>query len=200
MKKYVFAALAAAVVALTAPALAQQAAGGGGGDLWSHQINTATAGTWNLQPNRPRPTFVTDPNVPGGGGSALRVRVTAKGANPWDMQVSSPIAGAIKRGDVVLFMYYARAETPAEGGSVLPTRIQINAAPYTAVLESTEHVTGAWAQHCAYATAAADFAASSTNISVHLATAPQVIDFGPVFVFDLGPNFDTSTLPNCNND
>lgn len=199
MKSHVIAALAATVIAFTSAALAQQAQpDAGGDDIWSHQINTATAGTWNLQPNRPRPAFVNEEGVPGG--TAMRVRVTAKGANPWDVQVSSPIAGAIKRGDVILLMYYARAETPAEGGSVLPTRIQTNAAPYTAVLESQEHLTGAWAQHCAIAVAATDNAAGSTNVSVHLATAAQTVDFGPVFVLNLGPGYDQSRLPNCAND
>jgi hypothetical protein len=33
--------------------------------------------------------------------------------------------------------------------------------------------------------------------NIHLASAQQVIDLGPVFVFDFGPDYDQSTLKGC---
>jgi hypothetical protein len=190
MKKLLIAAFAAAVLASVATARAQD-----GDDIWAHQINKDTAGNWSVMPDRPRPAFVQSADAPGG--TAMRVRVRHAGANPWDVQASSPIAGAINKGDVILLLFYARAEVPAPGGSVLPARIQLSAAPYTAVLQSNETLTGEWAQHCAIAVASDDLAAGAANVSVHLATAEQTIDFGPVFVLNLGPNFDRSKLPNC---
>jgi hypothetical protein len=32
---------------------------------------------------------------------------------------------------------------------------------------------------------------------VHLATATQVVDLGPVFVFNFGPGFDRTKLKGC---
>jgi hypothetical protein len=37
--------------------------------------------------------------------------------NPRDVQASSPLAGAIDAGDIIMLNYFARADEPAEGGS-----------------------------------------------------------------------------------
>jgi hypothetical protein len=192
MKGFFIAALAALLLAPISPARGQA---GDGDDIWRHQINKDTAGNWSVQPDRPRPAFVDSEGVPGG--VAMRVRVRRQGVNPWDVQVSSPIAGAINRGDVILLMFYARAEVAAEGGSTLPAHVQLAAAPYTTVINSNEGVTGEWAQHCAFATAQQDIAAGQANVVVHLASAEQTIDLGPVLVFNFGAGFDQSKLPNC---
>ena len=65
-----------------------------------------------------------------------------RAANPWDVQASSPIAGAINEGDVIMLNYFARAEEPAEGGSSLTARIQLAASPYTSVLDMTSKIIG----------------------------------------------------------
>src|SRR5690349_21242258 len=88
-------------------------------DLVSKMINKETNGSWYFQPDKPKAKYFPAPEVPGG--YAFRVKVR-KGENPWDMQANSPVAGAINEGDVILLMYYARAEQPAEGGSKLTAR------------------------------------------------------------------------------
>src|SRR5262245_56713007 len=87
-------------------------------DLASKMINKETNGSWYFVPDKPKPKYMKADVF---GEHAFRVKAR-KGQNPWDMQASSPVAGAVNEGDVVMVMYYARAEVPAEGGSSLTLR------------------------------------------------------------------------------
>lgn len=180
--------LAACALLPAAPALSQR------DPIWDHAINNDTNGVWNVQPERPRPRDVEAPDYLGG--AALRVQAR-QGANPWTTQARSPIQGAINQGDVVMLMFYARAEVPAEGGSSLPVMIQLGGAPYTTVLAHTQPIDGEWKQYCVNGVASSSINAGDGIVGIHLATATQTVDLGPVFVFNFGPNYDRSSLPTC---
>ena len=162
-------------------------------DIASRMINKETNGAWYFQPDKPKAKVIKAP-VPGD--HAFRVKAT-KGRNPWDVQASSPIAGAINEGDVIMLNYFARAEVPAEGGSSLTARIQLAAAPYSSVLDMTSMISGEWQSYCAFRVASASIADNNSNVSIHLATADQVIDLGPVLVFNFGKGYDTNKLKFC---
>ena len=104
------------------------------------------------------------------GEHAFRIKAS-KGVNPWDVQASSPIQGAINEGDVIMLMYYARAEKAAEGGIKLTARIQLAGPPYSSVLDFTTPVDGEWKSHCAFRVANAAIAEKKSSVSIHLATA-----------------------------
>lgn len=163
-------------------------------DLMSRMINKDTNGSWFFQPEKPKAKHYAVPDLPGG--YAFRVKAH-KGVNPWDVQASSPVAGAIEEGDLVMLMYYARAEEAAEGGSKLTARIQINSPPWTSVLESTSPITGEWKSYCAFRVSTASIPEKKSSVSIHLATAQQVIDLGPVLVFNFGKGYDQSKLSFC---
>ena len=162
-------------------------------DIGSYEINKETNGAWYFQPDKPKAKVIKAPLA---GDHAFRVKAT-KGKNPWDMQASSPIAGAINEGDVIMLNYFARAEEPAEGGSALTARIQLAASPYTSVLDMTSKISGEWKSYCAFRVASASIAENKSNVSIHLATAKQVIDLGPVLVFNFGKGYDTNKLKFC---
>lgn len=165
-------------------------------DLQSKMINTATNGTWYFIPDKPKAKHfkVDETQVPGG--YAFRVKAH-KGANPWDVQASSPVAGAINQGDVVMLMYYARAEKPADGGSKLTARIQLGAPPWTSVLESSADISQEWQSFCAFRVASGSIGEKKGSVSIHLATAEQIIDLGPVMVFNFGQGYDQAKLKFC---
>jgi hypothetical protein len=75
-------------------------------DIWSKTINNDENGNWYVTPDKPKPKYFEVKEIPGG--HAFRVKAN-KGANPWDVQASSPVNGAINEGDVIMLMYYARA-------------------------------------------------------------------------------------------
>jgi len=162
-------------------------------DIASRLINKDTNGTWRFQPEVPKAKHIKAP-VPGD--YAFRVKAT-KGANPWDVQASSPVAGAINEGDVIMLNYFVRAEEPAEGGSTITARIQLAAAPYTSVLDMTSKISGEWKSYCAFRVANLSIPEKKSSVSIHLATAKQVIDLGPVLVFNFGKGYDTKKLGFC---
>lgn len=163
-------------------------------DLMSRMINKETNGTWYFQPDTLKARHFKVPELPGG--FAFRVKAH-QGANPWDVQASSPVAGAIGEGDVIMLTYYARAGQPAEGGSRLTARIQVNSPPWTAVLESTAPITEDWQSYCAFRVSNASIPENKSSVSIHLATAKQVIELGPVFVFNFGKGYPTNQLKGC---
>jgi hypothetical protein len=162
-------------------------------DIWTKTINNDSNGVWNIQPEKPKAKYIEAKGIPGD--HAFRVKAS-KGINPWDVQASSPVAGDIGEGDVIMLMYYARAEEAAEGGSKLTARVQLNSAPWTSVLEMTSPISGEWKTHCAHGVATAGLGEKG-SVSIHLATARQVIDLGPVFVFNFGKGFDEKELKGC---
>lgn len=166
-------------------------------DIWTKTINNDTNGTWNFQPERPKAKhFAVEPAGTLPGDYAFRIKVT-KGANPWDQQASSPVGGEINEGDRIMIMYYARAAEPAEGGSKLTARIQLNLAPYTSIMDVTSSLSTEWVQYCGHRVATGTIGAKKGNVTLHLATANQVIELGPVFVFNLGKDYDTKNLKGC---
>jgi hypothetical protein len=188
MKKKMTAAMAAGLASVAIVAGAAEL------DIWSKTINNDTNGVWHVQPDKPKSKDVKAPGIPGE--MALRVKAR-QGANPWDVQASSPIGGAIAAGDVVMVMAYLRAEQPAEGGSKIALRVQLAGAPYTSTMDFTAPITTEWKSYCAHRVATAEMPAGKASVNVHLATAQQVIDLGPVFVFNFGPGFDSTRLKGC---
>lgn len=163
-------------------------------DIWTKTINNDSNGTWNILPDKPKAKYFEVEGIPGG--HAFRIKAT-KGVNPWDVQASSPVQGAINEGDVIMLLYYARAAEPAEGGSSLTARLQLNSAPYTSTLDFTAPITGEWKSYCAHRVASATLPEKKGSVSIHLATAKQVIELGPVFVFNFGKGYDENRLKGC---
>jgi hypothetical protein len=163
-------------------------------DIWTKTINNDSNGVWNIQPDKPKPKYFEVKGIPGE--HAFRIKAN-KGANPWDVQASSPIAGAINQGDVIMLLYYARAAEPAEGGSSLTARVQLAGPPYNSVLDTTAKITGEWQYYCAHRIASGTLPEKKGSVSIHLATAKQVIELGPVFVFNFGKGYDEKSLKDC---
>ncbi len=176
------------LIAIASMAIAQEV------DIWTKTINNDSNGTWNVQPDKPKAKVIKVAGIPGE--QAFRVKAN-KGANPWDVQASSPVQGAINAGDVIMLMYYARAEVPAEGGSSLTARVQLAGAPYTSTMDFTTPITAEWKNYCAHRVATTSLPEKKGSVSVHLATAQQVIELGPVFVFNFGPGYDRKSLKGC---
>ena len=178
--------VALAGFALGAAAVAEE-------DIASRMINKETNGTWYVLPDKPKAKHFAAP-VPGD--FAFRVKAH-KGVNPWDVQASSPIAGAINEGDVIMLNYYARAEEPAEGGSTLTAQIQLAGPPYNSVMQMSSKISGEWKSYCGFRVASASLPEKKSTVTIHLATAKQVIDLGPVLVFNFGKDYDKAKLAFC---
>jgi hypothetical protein len=191
MSKWVFAFLAAAL--LSAGGYAQGAKNDPAATIQNQMINVPSAGSWNVwgaQGSQRKDDTVT-------GGYAMRV-VATKGVNSWDAAASVAIIRPIKKGDVILAAFWARAEKPAPGKTTATTpsaSLSLIKPPYTGLFSEPAEIGPAWAMYYASGVADRDYDAGELNFSVQLAAANQVIDFGPAFVVDLGPDYARSKLP-----
>ncbi|QDX25357.1 hypothetical protein FPZ54_04495 [Sphingomonas suaedae] len=122
-----------------------------------------------------------DPAVQGGG--AMRVAITAKPANPWDIGASSPIKGAIAKGDRLVLAFWARlADGGADGRTTIAGAIQQASPPYAAIVSGSVELTGDWTLVHIKGIAASGHAAGTANVALTLGGAAHTIDLGPVFV------------------
>ena len=123
------------------------------------------------------------------GGKALRVVVRGKGANPWDVAVETALTKPVKAGDQLLFAFWARLEK-GEGGATTTTLpfngVQLSAAPYTTLFAGPGEIGPEWKMIEVRGKADADHAAGTLKATIHLATAAQTVDLGPIFVVNLG--------------
>lgn len=190
----------AAGLALTAavPAVAQDAPAAPPaqrqGSMLDKAVNTVQVSGWNVYGANQTHEIITSTVQ---GGHALRVAVTAAGANTWDVGAGSTSTKEVKAGDVLLLAVWMRVEQAPEGrdaGTAI-IRLQGNAAPYPDVVSAPVAPTGEWKLYFANAVADRDWAAGTLGATVQLAGARQTIDLGPVFIFDMGPDYDRSTLP-----
>ncbi|MBO9518320.1 MAG: hypothetical protein J7493_09655 [Porphyrobacter sp.] len=128
-----------------------------------------------------------DPAVQGG--QALRVTVRRKGANPWDATVQTTIDKPVKAGDSLVFAFWARLEKGENGATetVLPYNgVQMSTAPYTAQFVQPATIGPEWKMFEVKGKAASDQAAGTLNATIHLATAAQTVDLGPLIVVNMG--------------
>jgi len=164
-------------------------------DLQSKIVNDTSVG-WNVYGALARSALVKDPTAPGG--TAERVTVDGKGANPWDAGASSAITKPIAQGDVLLLAFWAKAQEGPDGsdGVDIVAKLQESAAPYTGLsADTTVHVGTKWKMYYVTGKASKNYASGSIGAQLLLATGKQVIDFGPIFVLNFGPNYDQQKLP-----
>lgn len=136
-----------------------------------------------------------DPELPGT--QFIRVAVSQQGAHPWDVGAGYAVPKAIKTGDVVYFAVYLRAPELKDGESLEMPGMGVSqaSAPYAAIAMTTAHINNHWGVYYAAAKATLGYGRGEARISLQLATNKQVVDLGPVFALDLGPDYDINTLP-----
>jgi len=139
------------------------------------------------QVNGASPRLRDDPAVQGG--KALRIQVREKGANQWDVAVESAIGQPVKAGDELLLAFWARLEKGESGATsaTLPFNgVQLSAAPYTDLFAEPVTIGPEWKLFEVKGKAAADYAGGTLKATIHLASAQQTVDLGPLFVVNLG--------------
>lgn len=169
-------AAAALVVAAPAAVLAQA-------DLASKIVNDPGA----PDVNGAKGSLVADPKVEGG--TALRVAVPRKGANPWDSSVGGAIKKPIAKGDKLVLLFSARLEKGENGATTttLPyNAVQLAGAPYSTVMQGSADIGPEWKDFRVEGVSDGNYAAGDLKVTIQLATAKQTVDFGPIVVLDMG--------------
>ena len=165
------------------PASAQDAAD----DLMSKIINVPAPSAYRVDGMKNKPTVRSDARVQGG--KALRINVPGKAPNAWAIAVANPIQKPVKAGDNLVVAFWARLEK-GEGGAtttVLPyNAVQLASAPYTGLFSAPVTIGPEWKLHEVKGKVDKDYAAGALNVGIHLATARQTVDLGPIFVLNMG--------------
>ena len=128
-----------------------------------------------------------DPAVQGA--KALRIHVPGKAAHEWDISLAVPITKPVKAGDELVLAMWIRLAAGENGATTvqLPfAGVQLNKEPYTPVISGPVTAVSDWKMQAVKGRADKDYKVGDIGVTVHLATAKQVIDFGPVFVLDMG--------------
>lgn len=123
------------------------------------------------------------------GGKALRIQVPARGQNPWDSALASPVTKPVKAGDNLLLAFYAKLEKGEKGATTvsLPfAGIQLADKPWTPIFHEAVDLGPDWKLVKVSGKADKDYAPGTLRVTVQLATARQVVDVGPVILLDQG--------------
>lgn len=140
--------------------------------------------------------LVAAPDAPGG--QALRIDVAGGSGETYSVGSSSQIYGDIHKGDVVFFAFYARASATADGqpGMIAAMNVQQNTPPWTVVAgASVQAPLNNWRLFYGSGIAPSDIPSGGAVLSGQIGGRKQTIDFGPAFVFDLGPGVKVQGLP-----
>jgi hypothetical protein len=123
------------------------------------------------------------------GGKALRVLVSRKGKNAWDISVASALKKPVRAGDTLLLVFPARLEKGENGVSTttLPwNAVSMTSPPWSGVIGGPADIGPEWKTVEIKGKADKDYAAGSLSVGIQLATARQTVDLGPIVVLDLG--------------
>lgn len=143
-------------------------------------LNTPSA-NWSVYGSGQTHKGRRDKEVQGGG--AIRVTVASIPAHAWDAGASSPITGAIRKGDTLVLAFYARLVSGGvDGKTEIAASIQKASAPYDPIITGRVTLTPEWKLVHVEAPAPADYPAGSANVALSMGTAAHVIDLGPVYV------------------
>jgi hypothetical protein len=128
---------------------------------------------------------------------ALRATISKAGKNAWDAGAVSVVPKPVGAGDALLLVVYLRAPELKDGETLALPLIGATgaSAPYPAIAGEKVVLTNQWKQYFASGKAPQAFPANGVQATVHLAGARQVIDLGPLRVYDFGPDFDLKRLP-----
>ena len=156
-------------------------------DIASRIISTPAPSAFRLDGAPGRGSVRRDPAVQGG--KSMRVQVPGRSEQAWSVALSVPITGAVRAGDALVLAFWARLERGEDGATSaqLPyNAVQMAGAPYTPVFTGSATIGPEWRMHEIRGRANRDYAAGELNVAIHLATARQTVDIGPVFVLNMG--------------
>lgn len=126
------------------------------------------------------------------GGKAVRVEVTADGGASYALGTTSPLSGSIRKGDTVLIAAYVRCA--AGSGRIASLRVQRNTSPWTMAADGPVTAGPEWKLVRIAAVASEDLPVGAGMLSAQFGGAKQILEFGPVFVLNLGPGIVPGSL------
>jgi hypothetical protein len=93
----------------------------------------------------------------------------------------------VKKGDRIVISFWARAVETQDARLGKIGRVQLEATPVVrTIFEKAVEVGPDWKMYQLTGAADQDYGAGGLNAALHLDSAKQVLDIGPVFILDYG--------------
>jgi hypothetical protein len=178
----------------TALAVVWAAASGAAADEFTQRAVNNIGAFWSVWGGA-KAAFVADRSQKSG--AAQRVSVLNPN-KPWDAGTYAAVTKPVKKGDVLVLTFWARAEKPPPGSDLVMVSGRIYEAPPSGngVSQETTFLIGKqWKAYYTTGIAGKDYPPGTLCAGMVLGTGDQVIDFGPVSILDMGPEYDVSKLP-----
>lgn len=127
-----------------------------------------------------------------------RVEITKSPANSWSVQLGADVAGAIKKGDKCLLLFYARAvEGKTKNGKASGlANVEVRNPPdYPKVGSSGFRVGTTWEPVVIPFVASDDGPDGKCGVAIHLGSEVQSLDLGGLRLLNYGSDFPREKLP-----
>lgn len=149
-------------------------------------INNPSNKDWPVYGSGATHMTIASPNIPGTGGTALRVTTSAPAAQPYDVGAAIPILEEVKEDDILLIGVLARTAPggSGDGTSKLGIRVQLNEAPYSGFGDNVLTLGPNWKLLQLKTQASTTIAAGKGAVALHFGAAAQAIEVGQVYVLN----------------
>ena len=153
-------------------------------------VSSLNFGQWETFGPDKRVKIVESKGAPSG--QAYRVTVKKKKPNHWDIATRNDMVKDIKKGDVIVVSFWARAAKPQKGKEKgdINVALQRDIEPYDQVILERIALDTEWKKYHLSGKANRDYAANVTELNYNLALAKQTIEFAEYYVMNIGPNGD----------
>ncbi len=153
-------------------------------DITKHLVNNPNVGSWQIYGSTQTNKKIKDTQVQGG--NAVEASATGVGES-YASAAQVDVNQKIMKGDHIICAVWVKAKVPATAR--LHARLQINAAPYTAVTEGDLNATDQWQLLSIEGDADQDYDKGKLVFAVHLNGAKQTVDLGPAFVLNMSRTY-----------
>lgn len=128
---------------------------------------------------------------------ALRAQIKQKSQNLWDVQLTAPVKGEVRSGDVLLASFYFRTEyVPAESGEAeTEINFEMNHDPWDKSLTHSVRAGAEWKQVLIPFLAKRNFKDGEAQVVFRLGYPPQTVDFADVKVENFQKQLTLADLP-----
>ncbi|HVF85078.1 MAG TPA: hypothetical protein VM821_03790, partial [Abditibacteriaceae bacterium] len=128
---------------------------------------------------------------------ALRLQTLKRPANEWSLQIGAPNTQAVKKGDVLLASFWARAiQGQAETGEARTSVIFETGAPdYSKSVSEPVALARSWTRINVPFVAQYDSAAGAAHFWMHLGFSPQIIEIADVSLVNFENRVSIGDLP-----
>ena len=105
----------------------------------------------------------------------------------WRIGITTPLVKPVRKGDRIVIAFWARAERTQNGAPGKIGRVQLEATPVIrTIFEQAFDIGPDWKMYQLKGVSDRDYKPGELNAAMHLDSAKQILDVGPLFVFNYG--------------